>query len=110
MTLQVHRVEVRPHPDAGDPQGRTVMATAKAADLGDALNRVDTASVYLLEGDLTDADVKQLAEELLGDPVADVVTIGASSPTAQSLIEVHPQVGVMDPGANAVGSGNYCIA
>ena len=100
--MQVHRVEVRPHPEAGDPQGRTVMATAKAADLGGALEHVDTASVYLLEGDLTDADVQQLAAELLADPVADVVTIGASAPTAQSLIEVHAQAGVMDPAANAV--------
>ena len=100
--MQVHRVEVRPRPEAGDPQGRTVIATAEAADLGGTLEQVDTAAVYLLEGELTDADVQHLAVELLADPVADVVTIGASPPTAQSLIEVHPQAGVMDPAAQAV--------
>ena len=100
--MSVHRVEVRPTTKAGDPQGRSVKATAVAAGLGEHLDHVDTAAVYLLEGDLNDADVERLAVELLADPVADIVTFGANACTASQLIEVHPQPGVMDPAAEAV--------
>ena len=78
------------------------MATAHGAGLASQPEQVDTAAVYLLEGDLNSADIERLAAELLADPVADAVTIGASALTASQLIEVHPQPGVMDPEAEAV--------
>ncbi len=101
-TLTVHRVEVRPTPEAGDPHGASVCATAQAAGLDAQPTRVDTSNIYLLEGDLSTDDVQQLAADLLADPVAEMVTIGATAPTACQLIEVHPQPGVMDPAAEAV--------
>src|SRR5690606_15514912 len=64
--------------------------------------QIEYSSVYLLEGDLDQQQVQQLAEELLADPVTEQATIGATPPRASALIEVHPLPGVMDPDAEAV--------
>ena len=63
--LTVHRVEVRPTPEAGDPHGASVCATAQAAGLDAQPARVDTSNIYLLEGNLSADDVQQLAADLL---------------------------------------------
>ncbi len=100
--MTVHRVEVRPSDTAGDPKGAAVCATATAASLAATPERVDTSAVYLLEGELSADELQQLAADLLADPVAEHVTIGAAEPRGCQLIEVHPQPGVMDPEAEAV--------
>jgi len=100
--VSVHRVEVRPRSEAGDPRGRAALATIEASGQSPCPTCVETASVYLIEGDLSDASLQHVADTLLSHPVTDEVVIGASPPRADALIEVHPLPGVMDPDADAV--------
>jgi phosphoribosylformylglycinamidine synthase len=100
----VHRIEVRPQP--GRPDARSDALSREAAAMGFAQAngslRINSAAVYLICGRLSDAQVARLAEELLADPVTESATIGASRVRADSLVEVHPLPGVMDPAAEAV--------
>ncbi|MEZ6317784.1 MAG: AIR synthase-related protein [Phycisphaerales bacterium] len=98
---RVHRVEVRPTPGAGDPRADALAREARS--LGFAPTAVRTARVYLVEGDLDDADLARVVTELLADPVVERATIGTSpDPAATAVIEVHPLPGVMDPAAGSV--------
>ena len=100
--MSVHRVEVRPRAEAGDPRGRAALAAIELSGQLPCPSRIDTASVYLIEGDLGDTLVQRIAEALLSHPVTDEAVIGSSSPRSEALIEVHPLPGVMDPDADAV--------
>ncbi len=100
--MAVHRIEVRPTTDAGDPRGDAARRQAESAGLSQLPSRIDTTSVYLVEGDLDEAAVRRLADEVLADPVTEQATIGAAPAAADALIEVHPLPGVMDPDAQAV--------
>lgn len=98
----MHRVEVRPREEAGDPRGCAALATIESAGQSPCPAKIETASVYLIEGDLDESLVQRVAIELLSHPVTDEVTIGASPPRCEAMIEVHPLPGVMDPDASAV--------
>ncbi len=100
----VHRVEVRPRPGIPDPRGEAVRRDAEALGLPRAPSRVEVANVYLIQGDLTDAQVRRLIDGLLADPVSEAATVGAALPRGDALIEIHPLPGVMDPDAEAVES------
>lgn len=66
--------------------------------LGWAPKSVRTSDVYLVEGDLSAAELEQIAAELLNDPVIQEARLGVSPPANHArLIEVHPLPGVMDP-------------
>lgn len=100
--MTVHRIEVHPRPGQADPRGETVRRDALAA-LGCALERVHTASVYLIEADLTAAQIRTIADDLLRDAVAQVATVGVRpAERGSALVEVHPLPGVMDPAAQSV--------
>ena len=100
----VHRVEVRPKSGQRDPRADAVIR--QAASLG--LPRPSAAlhaSVYLLEGDLSEVQVRRIADELLADPVTQVAELqarGTVRPRLDALIEVHPLPGVTDPAAESV--------
>ncbi|MCH8166047.1 MAG: phosphoribosylformylglycinamidine synthase subunit PurS, partial [Planctomycetes bacterium] len=102
MPSSVHRIEVRPRPGHPDPRGAAACRDAASLGFSSPPSRIDTAAVYLIHGDLSEQHVRQLAEELLADPVLETATIGAAPPTSNALIEVHPLPGVMDPDAEAV--------
>lgn len=102
MPSSVHRIEVRPQPGHPDPRGASACRDAASLGFSNPPSRIDTAAVYLIHGDLSEQHVRQLAEELLADPVLETATIGAAPPMADTLIEVHPLPGVMDPDAEAV--------
>ena len=104
MPSAVHRVEVRPKAGELDPRGAAACRDAEALGLPRAPSRIDTAAVYLIEGPLTEQQVRHLADNLLADPVMETATLGTSPATAGALIEVHPLPGVMDPDAEAVES------
>ncbi len=104
MPIVVHRVEVRPRPDELDPRGDAARRDAESLGLPRTPSRIDTAAVYLIEGELSEQQVQRVAGVLLADPVMEVVTVGAAPPVADALIEVHPLPGVMDPDAEAVES------
>ncbi len=100
--MTIHRIEVHPRPGQADPRGESLRRDALAV-LGSALERVRTANVYLIEADLTPAQVRTIAEDLLRDAVAQVATVGVRPAERGSvLVEVHPLPGVMDPAAQSV--------
>ena len=100
----VHRVEVRPKSGQRDPRAEAVVR--QAASLGlPRPSAAQHASVYLLEGDLSEGQVRRIADELLADPVTQVAELqarGSVRPRLDALIEVHPLPGVTDPAAESV--------
>lgn len=89
---------------AGDHAARALVAGA--ADLGIAgCTRARTATGWLIEGDLSRADVERLATRLLADPVTERVTIAAVGDAAlatgpadlPTALHVLPRAGVTDP-------------
>ncbi|NBQ16109.1 MAG: hypothetical protein EBU31_16235, partial [Proteobacteria bacterium] len=107
----VHRVEVRPKSGQRDPRADAVIR--QAASLG--LPRPSAAlhaSVYLLEGDLSEVQVRRIADELLADPVTQVAELqarGTVRPRLDALIEVHPLPGVTDPAAESVEAAVHAM-
>jgi len=95
-TQRLTRIEVWPAPGESDPRGEALRRDASAA-----MARIDTVHVgrvYLIQSPLDDATLRQVAGELLADPVNQRFVIGTSEPgDHQRAIEVHPKPGVMDP-------------
>jgi phosphoribosylformylglycinamidine synthase subunit PurSL len=98
------QVDIYPAP--GQPDVAAESIVAGVADLG--LTRrlsVHSARGYLLEGNLTRADVERLTAELLADPVVERTVIGEigsaaldAGPLADGqCVHVLPKPGVMDP-------------
>ena len=104
MPIAVHRVEVRPKPGELDPRGVAACRDAGALGLPRTPSRIETAAVYLIQGHLSEEQIRQLADSLLADPVMETATIGAAPAGADALIEIHALPGVMDPDAEAVES------
>lgn len=91
---------------SGDHAARAVVAGA--ADLGIAgCTQARTAAGWLIEGDLTAADVERLAATVLADPVTESFTaaaVDAASPPSgpaglPTIVRVLPRPGVTDPAA-----------
>ena len=103
---RVARIEVRPAPVAGDPEGERVRREASA--IGERVEAVRTAKVYLIEpaageGPIEAATLERAVRRVLADPVAETARLGASAEVADaSAIEVHPLPGVMDPAGGSV--------
>lgn len=102
VTVTVHRIEVSPKPGQPDPQAATALRVLQQADAARAPKSLETARVYLIEGNLKPADVKRIANELLTDPVTQQNTIGTRHAASDAIVEIHPLPGVMDPDAEAV--------
>lgn len=98
-THSVLRFEVRPKPGQPDPKADALRKSALAA--GFTISSAASAKVYLVEGPLSKADAARVLTDLLADPVIEVGTLGAT-PAKGSVVEVHPQPGVMDPAAQSV--------
>ena len=73
---KVHRFEVRPRGE-GDPRARSLEQQAKA--IGIPVKSVSTARVYLIEGRLNEAELTQVRESLLIDPVTELAALGAQA-------------------------------
>ncbi len=98
---RVHRFEVRPLANAGDPVGDA--AVREAQRLGYSPDSVRSARIYLIEADLDEDQQNRLVRSLLADPVIEIGSAGASEArSGSSLIEIHPLPGVMDPAAQSV--------
>jgi phosphoribosylformylglycinamidine synthase len=86
-----------------DIEGRAVLADVRQAGFCD-VEAVHSSRIYMLGGQLGEAEVQQLASELLADPVTERFTIhpGLSLRPAEACsIEVHPLPGVMNPAAQS---------
>jgi phosphoribosylformylglycinamidine synthase II len=102
--------EVDIYPAEGQPDlaGKRIAAEAAEMRLADQI-QVYAGHGYLVEGKLTEADVKRLAAELLSDAVVErtIVAPAGDAQLAQSpngpakLIHVLPKPGVMDPVAQS---------
>lgn len=98
---QVHRFEVWPRAEIGDPRGDSVKADA--ARLGIAVSGVRTARVYLIQAALSAAQLETVRMALLSNPVVDDTRAGVSPARAGAqTVEVLPLPGVMDPAAQTV--------
>ena len=102
--MTVHRIEVRPCREAGDPAGRAAFDNIVASDFDCGLTAIDTSAVYLIEGAFDKAALDRVVQELLAHPATDESVIGVSPPHASAVVEVHPLPGVMDPDATVVES------
>ncbi|MDA1008025.1 MAG: AIR synthase-related protein [Planctomycetota bacterium] len=102
LNMAVHRVEVRVLEGLPDPRGRAL--TRQLNSTGTA-GSITTAAVYLIEGELDDAELSRAAKNLLADSVSQCAVIWNPS-TARStpgvVLEVHPLSGVTDPAAESV--------
>ncbi|MEM9373844.1 MAG: phosphoribosylformylglycinamidine synthase subunit PurS, partial [Planctomycetota bacterium] len=96
---RVHRIEVRPTPNAGDPRGQDLVE--RAASIGHAPTAAHAARVYLIEGALSDPLLDRVINALLANPVTESTHSGSTDPVGVS-VEVHPLPGVMDPPAQTV--------
>ena len=98
--MPVFRIEVAPSPGSIDTRGRAALHQAEQS--GFSPKEIGTTSVYLVQGNLDDASVETIASKLLCDPVTEHANIGAAGIRGDSMVEVHPLPGVMDPEAQAV--------
>jgi phosphoribosylformylglycinamidine synthase len=99
------RFEVFSRPGSDDVHGREVLGDIKELGI-DSIQEIQSARVFLIEGDF-DADfAKQIAGELLADPVCENFHIGRSTAPAGlakvTIIEIHLKSGVTDPVAESV--------
>jgi phosphoribosylformylglycinamidine synthase subunit PurSL len=97
--VQLHRVEVRPRANAGDPRAQEL--AGHAARCGLKPTGVRSARVYLIEGALGRDDLDRVVDGLLANPVTEKAFVGASAADG-ALVEIHPLPGVMDPPAQTV--------
>ncbi len=109
--MTVWEIDIYPAKDQIDRQAQRVAAEANELGVVDQLV-VSTSRGYLLEGDLQSADVEKITHELLADaivenavfaPVGDpgLQTPTHGDPNAQTLVQVLPKPGVMDPVAQS---------
>ena len=98
--MTVFRIEVSPTNGSADPRGEAALHQAEQA--GFSPTSINTTSVFLVEGELDEDSATKIALELLCNPVTERAVVGSSDLCADSMIEVHPQPGVMDPEAQAV--------
>ncbi|MEM9915592.1 MAG: phosphoribosylformylglycinamidine synthase subunit PurS, partial [Planctomycetota bacterium] len=97
---RIIRVEVRAQPGHADTLGHATLPQAQS-HLGPAVTAVGTAAVFLIEAALSDADARQIADELLADPINQTALLGVSDVEDAVSVEVHYLPGVMDPVAES---------
>ncbi len=99
MREKVHRIEVATRAELADPAGLAVKSDV--ADLGLAVDDVRFIRVYLVRTAESPAHVRRIAEELLSDPVCDVVAVEqhvdvagvAQPPSAGAVSQKQSQAG-----------------
>jgi len=92
----VRRVTVRNLPGHVDSRGEAV--TKDAHDIGvKNITNVSVSDVFLFEGDISDDDIRHIADELLRDFVTQDYLIDTVPDEEGHIIEVAYNHGVMDP-------------
>ena len=105
----VHRIEIRPKEGFGDPHAEGVHHHVKELGI-DSVQAVRSRRLFFLYGQLSQAEARRIAEDLLIDPVVeeyrlceggdggrDVPSPEARGSAGAAVIEVHLKAGVMDP-------------
>ncbi len=92
----MHRVEVGTKEGFGDPHARGVETHIRELGIT-SVRSVRASRLFFLAGELSEKNLRRIAEELLADPVTETYRLGASDDGGACVIEVHLQPGVMDP-------------
>ena len=99
------RFEIFNRPGVADVHGNGVLEDIKEIGIN-SVEAVQSAKVFMIEGDFDKSFARRLAEQLLTDPVCEEYYIGRSGAPAglakATLIEVHLKSGVTDPVAGSV--------
>jgi phosphoribosylformylglycinamidine synthase subunit PurSL len=106
--MPVYRVEISVKKGLRDPRGEALQNDIR--DLGiSAVEKARVNDVYLLEGDLTEDEVRRICTELLADPVIQDYSYARSTevlpPQGVHHIEVAYNAGVVDPVEDSIRKG-----
>jgi phosphoribosylformylglycinamidine synthase II len=101
----VYRVEVSVKEGYSDPRAEGL--EKDILDLGiTAVNRVRVSDIYMLDGDISAAELEMICRELLADPIIEeYFTAENAAPAGARLVEVAYNPGVMDPVEESVRKG-----
>ena len=94
----IWRIEAKQKDGILDPIGRSV--AKDIADLGFDIAQVRLVSVFLLEGNISRAEVKRIGDELLIDPIVEQCSFDLKLPLQSAthhVVEIAYNPGVMDP-------------
>lgn len=102
--MALWQIEILPGPAQDDVAGKSLQAEARDLGLGENLT-IAAAHGFLLQGQLSEAEVRRAAELLLADSIVESTTIAQVGDPAlvaprnglQQLLHVLPKPGVMDP-------------
>ncbi len=99
------RFEVFNQPNFSDVHGAGVLDDIRELGINE-IEAVQSAKVFLIEGDFDETFAHRVGAELLADPICEEYYIGRSGAPAglarATLIEVHLKSGVTDPVAQSV--------
>ena len=110
MTTTVHRIEIHRRPEFGDPAADAVRRDFEGLPAALRPRSLACAAVYLIEGRLTERELGMVAEELLADPVTQSSIVGAAPVGSdETVVEVHPLPGVMDPAAASIATAIHAM-
>lgn len=105
--MKLWRFEITHKDGFFDAHGAAVLADIRQLGIH-SIQSVQTARVYLIEGDIDEALASRIGRQLLADPVCQDFYIGRKpledNNLQTSCIEVHLQSGVTDPVAESVVS------
>jgi len=110
-----YKIEIKNIKGFSGPFGKGVKRDI--ADLGiNGVSRVDVSQVFIISGDISEADARRIADELLIDPITEEYTIGSRLPSTSlgtgkasldfardrqgsrgRVVEIAYNPGVMDP-------------
>ncbi|PIQ89775.1 MAG: phosphoribosylformylglycinamidine synthase subunit PurL, partial [Candidatus Omnitrophica bacterium CG11_big_fil_rev_8_21_14_0_20_42_13] len=101
----LYRIEVKEKPGVFDAQGAGIKKDI--LDLGiDAVRDISFIQVYTIEGDISEAEIKRICEELLSDKVSQEYSINTQNSKLKTqnkfIIEVAYNAGVMDPAEDSI--------
>ena len=94
------QIEICHKPDRPDPDAASVHADIRDSGIS-SVKQVQVVRIYILEGNLDEADIRKIAEQLLTDPVTELYECNASvldeSAANVSVVQVLRKPGVTDP-------------
>jgi phosphoribosylformylglycinamidine synthase len=102
------RFEIFGKENSVDTEGNEILESIRELGIT-GVQAVQSAKVYLIEGDFDKGFAQRIAKELLADPVCQNYIIGRGKASAglekATLVEVHLKSGVTDPVAQSVTEG-----
>ncbi len=97
--IMLYRIEVTKK--GSDPAGTILLKDIR--DLGvSGVKRVEIIYIYFLEGDFAQAQLTQIAQTLLADPVTEKFKVGVMGSGKGHEVEIHYNPGVMDPASENI--------